>query len=315
MATWVEFAAIKRAVRLAPVLEHYQVTGLHRSGQEQYRGRCPIHSGDGEDAFQVNLAKQVFHCFYCGAGGTVLDFVAAMERCGLRQAALQLTSWFGVPACAAQPLSRPAEMRQLVTEKRSEPLPLGFALRGIDHRHRYLTAREIAEQTAITFGVGFYAGPGLLHGRLVIPIHNQASQLLGYCGRSLDGSQPRYKFPAGFQKSQVLFNLQRAAARGEPAVIVVEGFFDCMKIHQAGFCSVVALMGAAVSVRQQELLKCHFREVILMLDGDETGRRASASIATRLKAQCSLRLIELPPGTQPDQLAAPVIQAILKREE
>ena len=61
----------------------------------------------------------------------------------------------------------------------------------------------------------------------------------------LDGSEPRYKFPAGFAKSQVLFNLHRAVAPGSQTGIVVEGFFDCLKVHQAGFGSVVALMGAA----------------------------------------------------------------------
>jgi len=313
MAAWGEFAALKRAVRLAPVLERYRIGGLRRSGKDQYRGRCPIHPGDGQDAFQVNLAKQVFHCFSCGAGGTVLDFVAAMERCGLREAALQLRNWFGVPACGPPPALRPAESRQLVTEKggESSPPPLGFALRGIDHWHPYLKARSIEEPTAVTFGVGFYAGPGLLQGRLVIPIHNEAGQLMGYCGRSLDGSQPRYKFAAGFPKSRVLFNLHRAAARREPAVIVVEGFFDCLKVHQAGFCSVVALMGAAWSGRQQELLTSRFQQVILMLDGDEAGRRASAAIATRLMAGCSVRAAELAADTQPDQLPAEAIQAVL----
>ncbi len=95
--------------------------------------------------------------------------------------------------------------------------------------------------------MGLYAGPGLLSGRVVIPLHDERGRLGAYCSRSLDGTQPRYKFPAGFPKSRVLFNLHRAAASGEAGVVVVEGFFDCLKVHQAGFRSVVALMGSALS--------------------------------------------------------------------
>ena len=84
-----DFKSIKRRVSLEFVLRHYHVK-VRRSGKDQYRGCCPIHRGDGRDAFHVNLARNVFHCFACGAGGTVLDFVAAMEGCSLFEAAQSL---------------------------------------------------------------------------------------------------------------------------------------------------------------------------------------------------------------------------------
>jgi hypothetical protein len=89
MINWLDFKSIKRGVKLESVLRHYHVE-LRRSGKDQYRGCCPIHRGDGRDAFHVNLARNVFHCFACGAGGTVLDFMAAMERCSLYAAAQKL---------------------------------------------------------------------------------------------------------------------------------------------------------------------------------------------------------------------------------
>ena len=98
---WVDFAAIKRSVELAPLLRHYQVK-LRRSGRDQYRGCCPIHGGQGRDAFHANLRKNVFPCFSCGAGGTVLDFVAAMDRCSLHEAALKLPGGTDQP-----PIPRP----------------------------------------------------------------------------------------------------------------------------------------------------------------------------------------------------------------
>ena len=90
-----------------------------------------------------------------------------------------------------------------------------------------------------------------MHDRIVIPIHNSEGELVAYAGRSIDGSEPRYKFPAGFHKSLELFNLHRV--KGEVSVVLVEGFFDCMKVTQAGF-PCVALMGSTMSKAQEELL-------------------------------------------------------------
>jgi DNA primase len=99
------------------------------------------------------LSKNVFHCYACGAGGTVFDFVAAMDWCSLQEAAWKLTS-------ATAPLPQPtlACVNPRVTKK-SKPLsPLGFSLRGIDSAHPYLAARSIAPATALEFGIGFYSG-------------------------------------------------------------------------------------------------------------------------------------------------------------
>src|SRR5215471_6631076 len=197
MANWLDFKAIKRGVSLESLLRDYGVE-LRRSGPDQYRGRCPIHGGEGRDAFHVNLARNIFHCFACGTRGTVLDFVAAMEGCTLRQAAEKLQA-------QATSLNGPApslRAKELVTEKRRVLSPLEFVLRGVDTAHPYLAIRGIESSTAAHFGVGFYAGPGLLSGRLVIPIHNAQGELVAYCGRSLDGAAPRYRFPSGFRKSE-----------------------------------------------------------------------------------------------------------------
>lgn len=121
--------------------------------------------------------------------------------------------------------------------------PLTFTLRGVDAAHAYLAARAVDQRTAARFGVGFYGGPGIMSGRVVIPIHDEHGRLVAYAGRSVDGGQPRYRFPAGFGKSQVLFNFHRAAARAEDKVIVVEGFLDYLRVSGTGFENVVALLG------------------------------------------------------------------------
>jgi DNA primase len=307
MANWVDFAAIKRGVPITAVLEHYRIQGLKPSGKAHLRGRCPLHGGEGRETFHVDTAGQVFHCFSCRAGGSVLDLVMAIEGCGLRQAAARLSTWRGVPAMDVQPLAG----KPTVTKKIEPLAPLGFRLRGVDSRHPYLNTRGIGHATAIEFGVGFYPGPGLMQHRLVIPLEDEIGRLVGYCGRSLDGSEPRYRFPARFSKSQLLFNLHRAVASRQSQVVVVEGFFDCLKVYQAGFGSVVALMGSSLYERQRELLVRHFRHVSLMLDGDTAGRRASSMIAPILSAHCPARVIELADGIQPDQLTEQSLHQIL----
>jgi DNA primase len=191
---------------------------LKRSGKE-LRGRCPIHQGDGTESFHANTDKNAFHCFSCQAKGNVLDFVAAVEKCSVRDAALKLQGWFQITAIEGPPTvaqksptaSQPAKEE---AGERGEPnKPLAFRLKGIDHHHPYLAQRGIDPETAEYFGAGFFSGKGSMSWRIVIPIENEAGELVAYAGRSIDGSEPKYKLPAGFKKSHVLFNLCRGFGR------------------------------------------------------------------------------------------------------
>src|SRR5260221_262349 len=94
---WVDFNAVKAAVTIQMVLDHYGLGEWLRSGNE-LRRRCPIHRGGTPRQFTVNIDKNVFKCFFrnCGARGNILDFVAAMESCSTRDAALKLQEWFKV---------------------------------------------------------------------------------------------------------------------------------------------------------------------------------------------------------------------------
>ena len=159
--------------------------------------------------------------------------------------------------------------------------------------------------------MGFYGGPGLLSHRIVIPIQNQRGQIVAYAGREQDGSSPKYKLPAGFRKGVELFNSHRAIATRSRTVIVVEGYFDCMRVYQAGFPWVVALMGASLSVEQERLLLAHFEKLILMLDGDTAGRAASHAIAARLSDKCCIAAAPLPDGVQPGHMSDSAIRWLL----
>ena len=310
--TWVDFKQLKADVAIEQVLAHYGVH-LRRIGATELRGRCPLPthtSSRSRDSFAVSIARNVWSCRSLSCmqarggrpGGNILDFVALMEGCTIREAALRLQDWSG-----AAP-----ERFKVWREPRHDPAPapnqpLRFTLQYVDTAHPYLAARGLTSRTARTFGIGLYTGKGLLRGRIVIPIHNEAGEPIAYAGRAIDGQEPKYRFPAGFRKSLVLFNLHRVVRTNARCVIVVEGFFDALAVHQAGY-AVVALMGSTLSAEQAILLRRHFEHATLMLDGDDAGQQGAAAIASRLARNMSVTVIALDRQVQPDQLSTQQIR-------
>ena len=314
-SNWVDFKAIKAAVTIEQVLDRYGIK-LKRTGNE-LRGRCPIHQGDGTSSFHANTEKNAFHCFSCQAKGNVLDFVAAIEKCSVHEAGLKIQQWFhasatGADGNSAQSVPPREPANEKVGDSGGPNQPLNFRLKAIDHSHPYLTQRGIDPETAEYFGVGYFSGKGSMSGRIVIPIDNEKGELVAYAGRSIDDSQPKYKLPSGFKKSRVLYNLARAMDDDSSGtVVLVEGFFDCMKVVQAEHVCV-ALMGCSLSDEQEAQLLERFRHVVIMLDGDEAGRRAAVETAARLVRKVWLRVVEIPQGKQPDQLGIVEIQELLR---
>jgi DNA primase len=336
---WVSFDEIKKTVSLQMVIERYGIP-LRRIGPDALRGKCPLpahNSKTSTESFTATLSKGVGGAWACQSqsciktrgrvGGNVLDFVAAMESCSVREAAIRLQSWFLLPI-AGQPsrqsgkepvaeISAGKEPKpELISKGNSNGVgesetnkPLLFTLQKVDCAHPYLTERGLSGETVQRLGVGVFSGKGSMQGRCVIPIHNGAGELVAYAGRAIDGEEPRYKFPAGFHKSLELFNLHRV--KGELSVVLVEGFFDCMKVTQAGF-PCVALMGSTMSKTQEDLLAEDFGHVVVMLDGDETGREATAEITNRLQSVVyRVDAIELSDGVQPDQLSGEELRGAL----
>jgi DNA primase len=312
----VDFKSLKAKVSMETVLSHYDVR-LRRVGVDEFRGKCPLpthSSARSNDSFSVSFARNAWSCQSASCiasrsgrvGGNVFDFVAEMERCSIREAALHLDR-----SLTENLLPRATPVNQEAVPYTSENRPLSFILRNIDHQHSYVMSRGLSEQAARYFGVGYYDGNGFLRGRVVIPIYNERGELVAYSGRAIDKAEPKYRLPAGFRKSHVLFNLHRAIQSRDDTLILVEGFFDTFKIHQAGHPNVAALMGSKLSDRQTDLIATHFNQVILMLDADEAGKAATAKAATTLSPMISVRTVALAPGSQPDQLASKEINQLL----
>ena len=166
--------------------------------------------------------------------------------------------------------------------------------------------RGLTIPTIKLFEIG-YCTRGLMRGRIAIPIHDQHGTLVAYAGRAVDddfaAKAGKYRLPEGFKKSFVLFNLHRAKDHADRGLIVVEGFFDCFRLHQAGHVNVVALMGSTLSEAQEQLLVAHADRLTLMFDGDDAGAKCLREFYARLRRRTYLREIHLEAGEQPDALS------------
>jgi DNA primase len=315
-AEWVDFKGLKAKVSMQTVLSHYDVR-LRPVGADEFRGKCPLPSHSStrsNDSFSVSFTRNAWSCQSASCiaarsgrvGGNVFDFVAEMERCSVREAALHLEH-----SLLENQIPRATSRNEEPVPYRPENRPLSFTLRNIDPQHPYIASRGLSENTARYFGVGYYDGNGFLRGRVVIPIHNEHGELVAYSGRAMGQTKPKYRLPAGFRKSHLLFNLHRAIQNGNRTLILVEGFFDTFKIHQAGHHNVAALMGSKLSLRQTELIGTYFDQVILMLDADEAGKAGTVAAVTALSSILVVQIVALASGVQPDQLVSEEIHQLL----
>ena len=333
---FVDFKAVKAAITMEQVLEHYGILDKFKPGTDSLNGPCPIHGGSNPTQFRVSISKNIWNCFSeCKHGGNVLDFIARMEDVSIHAAALKAIEWFKLdpqemsadtnqeaeekgetPKTEAAPRPKPAVKPAPVLENAAPNPPLKFRLDKLEREHPYLTQeRGLPLETIIDFGAGF-CSKGMMADRIAIPIHNAKGEVVAYAGRfpgEPPEGTPKYKLPQGFRKSLELFNIDRAGKEGGPLVIV-EGFFGCMKLHQFGCRRVVALMGSTMSAAQEDLIKHHTdrnSQVIVMLDEDEAGRAGREDIAVRLAKFVFVKVHTFEQdGQQPEDLSAEEVKQL-----
>lgn len=328
---FVDFKAVKAAITMEQVLGHYGLLDKFKRGKDSLNGPCPIHGGSNPTQFRVSISKNIWNCFSeCKHGGNVLDFIAKMEDVSIHAAALKAIQWFNLDheavsadreqsesgeseetAPAAKPAPKPATRTvQAPTQEKSVPnVPLKFRLDKLERNHPYLAERGLSEETIIDFGIG-HCSKGMMEGRIAIPIHNEKGEVMAYAGRfpgEPPEGTPKYKLPPGFRKSQELFNVDRAFKESpDKPLLIVEGFFDCMKIHDHGYKKVVALMGSSMSFAQEELIRKHTNsksQVIIMLDENEAGIIGREDMAIRLSKFCFVRVHKFDsPDMEPEHL-------------
>lgn len=328
---YIDFAAVKAATTLEQVLEHYGILAKLKGGGASLRGCCPIHKGTHPTQFSVTLSKNSWNCFSeCEHGGNHMDFVVKMENCTLMEAAWLMNDWFNL-GHESKPKSRPPSERSQpppakaassatndVLVKSNPPIiheapalkepedetgenpVLTFSLDNLDANHPYLTERGLSAETIAHFGIG-HCKSGIMAGRIAIPIHNAKGKIVGNAGR-WPGSPPdgkeKYRLPGKFRKLLELYNAHRAFAEpAEDTLWIVEGFFDVFHLWQTGNRKVVALMGTHLSTAHEALLKKHLNHdsrIIVSLDDDDAGHKATSSIIARLAAICFVQSRPVP---------------------
>ena len=333
---YVDFAFVKEHASFERVLAHYNLKLTGAGAQRAVL--CPFHR-ERKPSCKVELERKIFQCFGCGTKGNILEFVALLEGddTDLRAAAIKIAEVCAIntapprpdrregqraapktarksprkargeaeaPAAAKSPPKRPARSRAAAAAAdEAANAPLTFELK-LDPEHPYLAERGLSAEVIAEFGLGF-CSRGLMGGRICIPIHDEHGKLVAYAGRwpgdDVPDGQERYKLPAKFHKSRVLFNLHRLAA-GEH-VVLVEGYWSVFRLHVLGV-PVAGLMGWSVSPEQVALLlERGVRSVTLLLDGDDAGQAARERVLPNLSAAFFVRAPVLSDGEKPDTIA------------
>ena len=313
---------------------------LRRVGNS-FRGPCPFHHGKGPNFSVTPRGYNCFVCHESGDVFTFvekhlgLDFIEAVKWVGAKSGVdVREVS-------RSRDERDPREPMWEVNASAAEffRTQLWESEQGAVAR-AYLASRGLSRDDADRFGLGFAprdpaamrralstlgfdddrqraAGLVLLRegeseprprfrGRLMIPIYDASGHVAGFGGRVLDDREPKYLNSAEselFAKRSLLYGLNWAkqAIRKSDRLIVVEGYFDLIRLHLAGIVEVVAPMGTALTEQQTALIRKYTKNVFLLYDSDQAGLKATFRSGDELlRAGATVRVISLPEGEDPD---------------
>jgi len=309
-----------------------------KSGSNLF-GLCPFHS-EKTPSFSVSPDKQIYHCFGCGKGGGVINFIMEIEQLTFPEAVEVLAKRANMPL--------PEQENTQESRRRARMLELNKAaarfyyseLRAEDGQpgRNYLSQRQISSQTATKFGLGYAHNSwdrlrnamkqqgfsdaemfdaGLVkrgknggfydafRDRLVFPVVDVRGNVIGFSGRILGDGEPKYlNSPETlvFNKSRNLFGLNLAKKSKAGYIILVEGNVDVVSLHQAGFDSAVASLGTSLTAEQARLLSRFTKEIIIAYDNDGAGQKASQRAISLLeKLDLRVRVLQMTEAKDPDE--------------
>ena len=314
---------------------------LKRTGSD-YRGACPFHGGTHRN-FAVIPKKGRYYCFVCHESGDVFSWLMKRFGMDYPTAVRDAARRTGIviperPGRAGpdprEPLYEAVAVAQDWFTRRLMESPDAKEAR------EYLAGRDISLETAAVHGLGFapkgkafveaMAALGVkeevlleagltarrddgtviprFRSRLIFPIHDLRGRLAGFGGRLLAAGEPKYlnsPETAIFHKGKQLYNLHAAKGtiRKEESVILVEGYFDVLRLLLAGVEHVVAPLGTALTEDQASLLRRFAHTATLLYDSDQAGLRATFRAGDALLRQAMrVRVATLPEGEDPDTL-------------
>jgi hypothetical protein len=288
----IDFSRLKE-IPIDAVLGHYGIQTRKRNGAYLV-APCPLPSHTSKDSaysFAVNIEKNLWTCHSDSCkkasgmkGGDVIDLVCLLEGTRLpMDGARKLADLFPQYEKPAHSQSGGAgEFHGNHTAVPEKNKPLAFTLKDVNPHHEEIQRRKITEETARSFGVGFFPGKGSMANRVVFPIHEDGA-LVAYIGRTcgdITPDNPKWKVPAGFIKS-MLFGLDRC----DPSkpLVIVESPWAVMWLSQHNI-QAAALLGCEMTAAQEKVLE-PFATIQLALDNDEPGRVATEKLAERLRGK------------------------------
>jgi len=305
---------VKQRVDVVELISRY--TPLKRAGSV-YKGLCPFHS-ERTPSFVVFPHTGTWHCFgACGTGGDVFSFVMRKENLTFREALEMLAQQVGVDLSAVEGNAQSDQRDRLYAANAAAAAFYRHTLLhhpGAEVARAYLQRRGIDDATAEAFQLGYAPAlwsslrdhllgrdftldllleAGLIkrseerqstydafRHRVIFPICDRQGRVIGFGGRVLDDSAPKYLNTAEtplFHKSHVVYGLDRAhrAIRARDQVVIVEGYMDVIAAHQFGYNNVVACMGTALTTEQLQQLQRFTNNFVLALDADAAGQQAT----------------------------------------
>ncbi len=314
---------------------------LKRTGAD-WRGACPFHGGQHRN-FAVIPKKGSFYCFVCKAAGDVFSWYMKQYGMDYPTAVREVAKKVGVVVPESGPRQGPdpreplfqavavahdwfvrqlAELPEAADARKylagrgidletAGPYELGYAPRGAAFQQ---AMTQLGLEPALLLEAGLLArredGTVIprFRGRLLFPIHDLRGRVVGFGGRLLGPGEPKYlnspESPV-FHKGGTLYNLHAAKnhIRKEGTVILVEGYFDVLRLVMAGVEHVVAPLGTALTAEQAALLKRFAPQAVLLLDSDQAGLKATFRAADELlRHEVRVRVATMPEGEDPDTL-------------
>ncbi len=299
------FKYLKARVSIAAVLQDKGIYTTFTKRADQLFGPCPVHGGDNPNAFVISLSKNIWHCFtQCNAGGDVVELVQRLDSKTYPQTAAYLASLANTPKASSL-------VHQTHMTKAFRPFTKSLTL---NPSTTWLAKKGITPLTAKRFEAGAYDAPGFLNGCIGVRLHDLQGHPIGYAGRRLHPKQVqlygKWKLPTALPKSALLYNFHRLSSYTHKALVIVEGPWAVMRFAQLNI-PAVALLGIHLSPTQRDLLRT-IQRVILMLDGDCAGRRATTRIQNALEPNTKVHTITLPLDHDPDDLTDNQLSSITK---
>lgn len=308
---------------------------ISRSTMYEVRAPCKLHGGDNPTGFSIKTDTKTWKCFthHCdedASGKSKNDIFALVMKAlgiGFMDSVRYLAEFAGLNYDEESLLVEATDesrRRQDTTnyirsvsrvKKRNErlygPSEDTVASYQLDLDDYFLN-QGFSLETLLTFEVGAKIDDEGVR-RATIPIRAEDGSLVSISARREDGdAEPRYKLDFEFQKGRILYNLHRALQTGADTIIIVEGFKALWAVHEAGYRNVVACMGSAITDEQiWALCRSGFRNALVMLDGDEAGRKGTKSALTRLASAFNVQPVYLPEKTSPDDWSRNELREIL----